>query len=247
MARTRTQIKAAVGYNTGRATEKATLIETLCDEALKVAIGAHPFRGATTELTDIAITEDATSVDISAVLTTTLVNIVTARIVDASGPDNTILIMKSRDWWDRNVVNAEDNMKGRPEYGHRYGTTVLLNRPAESGLELRLVVSQEATFASDATTCPVAILDTFVVQYATAFVFLSIENEAQFIEWKRQALGPQWDQGIVGGSLLQAINTDKFDVSEEFQAERDVSKREGTSILNNDSTHDDYGQIRSWY
>jgi hypothetical protein len=46
MARTRAAIKVAVDNNTGRGTEKATLIETLCDEALKVAVNAHPFRDA---------------------------------------------------------------------------------------------------------------------------------------------------------------------------------------------------------
>jgi hypothetical protein len=143
MALTRSQIKTAVNDNTGRGTEKSALIERLCDEALKVAISKHPFREIQGQLTDVAITENSTSVEISTVLTSTLVHIATARIVDTSGSTNTILKMKDRTWWDRNVINSADNTKGRPQFGHRYGATVLLDRPAESGLSLRLVATQE--------------------------------------------------------------------------------------------------------
>lgn len=250
MALTRAQIKTKIGYNTGRGAEKAAAIETLCDEALKVAVNAHPFRMAQSELIDIPITEDATSVSLSDTLTSTLVNIITARIVDATGSTNTKLVMKTRSWWDENVINSEDNQKGRPEFGCREGTSVLLDRPAESNLELRIVVSQEQIFDSDSTMCPIGILDVFVVQYVTAMIFLSIENMGQFVVWKNLALGSRWDEGIVGGSLGRAIETDKFDTSEEFQFERsDAGAFTGTgvSILNQAGDHSDYGGTRRWF
>lgn len=248
MARTRTQIKAAVGYNTGRGTQKATLIETLCDEALKVAVTEHAFRDALSYPSDITITEDATSVDISSI--SNLVHIVSARIIEASGSRNAPLVMKDRTWWAKNVVNASDNPKGWPVYGLRQGTTVLLDRPASGGLTLRLVVSVEQTFTNDASACPIAILDTFVVQYVTAFVFLSIENDASYWKWRRLAIGPRWDEGIVGGSLIHAIQADKFDISEEFRAERygeGQLRMGGLAIENLDTGHDRYGEIDIWY
>ena len=247
MAKTRAQIKTAVGYNTGRGTEKAALIETLCDEALKVAGNAHPFRDACSQPTDIAITEDAVSVDISVI--TSLIYIVTARIIETGSDSYDILTMKDRTWWDRNVVNASSNQKGWPTNGLRWGTTVLLDRPSESGLSLRLVVSKEQSFAADATPCPIAILDTFVTQYATAFVFLSIENVDSHNYWKRLALGSRWDEGILGGTLLHAINTDKYDLSEEMSAQppSGSGSSRGISIKNLITGHDDYGNIRSWY
>jgi hypothetical protein len=246
MARTRTQIKTAVDNNTGRGTEKATLIETLCDEALKVAVTAHPFRDSRSNPSDLTITEDATSVDISSI--SNLVHIVTARVVQADGDSNIQLPMKDATWWDKNVINAEDNLKGWPNYGMRDGTVVRLNRPAESGLELRLRVSTEQTFASDATTCPIVILDTFVVQYVTAFVFLSINMKEEFAYWKHMALGWKWDEGIVGGSLKHAINADKFDLSEEMVMEPPGKVKDaGISVENLIDTHDDYGNVRRWY
>lgn len=246
MTRTRTQIKTAVDNNTGRGTEKATLIETLCDEALKVAVTAHPFRDSRSLNADISITEDDIEVDISSI--SNLVHIVTARIVEADGASNRPLPLKDEIYWARRVINAEDNLKGWPSVGMRRGTTLQLNRPSESGLELRLVVSTEQTFASDATSCPIAILDTFVVQYVTAFVFLSIGETEQFAYWKHMALGWKWDEGIVGGSLKHAVDTDSADIAEESTMEGPaVPGKIGISVQNLNTDHDDYGATRTWY
>lgn len=246
MAKTRAQIKASVGYNTGRGTEKATLIETLCDEGLKVAGNAHPFRDSRSEPDEFSITEDATSVSISSI--TSLIHIVTARIVEDDADAYAILKMKDRTWWDRRVVDASKNQKGWPAYGLRWGTTILLDRPSESGLSLKLIVTTEKSFTNDATACPIAILDTFIVQYVTAFVFLSIENFESHAYWKKLALGSRWDEGIPGGTLLHAIQTDKYDLSEEMSAEPPVVPSEGGIAVKNLITgHDDYGNTRRWY
>ncbi len=246
MTRTRAQIKTAVDNNTGRGTEKATLIETLSDEALKVAVTAHPFRDSRSLNADLSITEDDIEADISSI--SNLVHIVTARIVEADGAKNTPLPLKDEIWWAKKVINAEDNPKGRPCVGMRRGTTLQLDRPAESGLELRLVVSTEQTFASDATTCPIAILDTFIVQYVTAFVFLSVEDKEAFTYWKHMALGWKWDEGIVGGTLKHAIDTDSADIAEESAMEGPlVPGKVGLSVQNLLDGHDDYGNTRTWY
>ncbi len=256
MAKTRGQIKTSVDANTGRGTEKATLIESLCDEALKVAINQHPFRDAQNDPTIIAITEDAVSVDISAI--TNLVHIVTARIIQDSGSLYSILFMRDRAWWDRNIVNPADNQKGWPKNGLRWESTVLLERPAESDLQLQLIVSQEKTFTDDSTESPVKILDTFITQYVTAFVFLSIQNMESYAYWKNISLGFKWDEGIVGGTLGHAIRTDKFDISEEMVAQGPGSamRKDGVAILNglinydlagNPQPHDRFGQVDTWY
>ncbi len=246
MARTRTQIKTAVDNNTGRGTEKATLIETLCDEALKVAVVAYSFRDARSMPSDFAITEDTTEVDISSV--SNLVDIVSARIVQASGSLNRPLPLKDEIWWAKHVINPEDNLKGWPSVGMRRGTTLQLNVPSESGLELRLVVSTEKTFAADTTVCPIAIIDTFIVQYVTAFVFLSIEATEKFAYWKHLALGWKWDDGVIGGSLKHAIDNDAADIAEEpVMSGPHVVGKNAVSVQNLISGHDDYGNTRSWY
>jgi len=246
MSRTRAQIKTAVDNNTGRGTEKATLIETLSDEALKVAVEAHAFRDSRSLVDDISITEDATAVSISDV--SNLVHIVTARIVEADGAKNMPLPLKDEIWWAKNVINAEDNPKGWPTVGMRRGTNIEINRPSESGLELRLLVSTEQTFTDDDTACPIAILDTFVVQYVTAFVFLSIEATEKFAYWKHLALGWKWDEGTVGGSLKHAIDNDAADIAEEpVMQGPPVAGKAGVSIQNLIPSHDRYGETDVWY
>lgn len=246
-ARTRAEIITIVDSYTNRASERAVLIDSLCDEALKIAVHKHPFEDATSVAPDIAITEDAVSVDISAI--TLLVSVLSARIVETSGRYAS-LVMKSSAWWDKRIVNPSENSKGWPMYGHRDGTNMRLDRPAESDLSLRLRASQEQTFSEDSSECPIAILDTYVTAYVTALVFLSIENQASYIYWRRIALGPDFDRGKLGGLLLSAIMSDKADIAEEYRAERfdsDLVGGRGISVENLIAGHDEYGQVRSWY
>jgi len=197
-ARTRAEIKTLVESHTGHT--KDTLENSLCDTALKIALMQHPFKEAQSSPSDFTITAEATSVDISA--TTDLVNIITARIVQADGTSNKILKLKTRSWWDEHVINAEDNQGGWPNYGLRWGNTILLDRPATAGLELRLRVTTVQSFAGDSTVCPIALLDVFIEQFVTAGVYADLENWNSEKFWSRKALGVQYElNGKLGGQL----------------------------------------------
>jgi len=244
-AKTLTAIKTVVEGNTGRT--KDTFETTAANEALKVALMEHPFRDAQSEPADITITEDATS---ATIVTTNVIDIVTARIVDASGSRNMILKLKTKAWWDTNIKNPEDNNKGWPVYGLRWGSTIVLDRPADSGLELRLRVTTEQSFATDATVCPIYVLDNFIVDYVTAQVFKSIEAWDSYQMWIASACGHRWlADGIVGGSLLKAIQNDSVgDAALDIKVEADetVGGSGGVSVLNEVVGHDDYGNTRWW-
>jgi len=243
MASTRATIKETVELNVGRNNQQ--LEDRLCNEALKVALIAHPFDDAISQPADFTITEDSTTVDISA--TTNQLTIVTARIVQAAGDLNARLRMKNRTWWDSHVVNPEDNQKGWPDYGLHFGTNIILDRPAESNLELRLRVTREQTFANDNTECPIAVLDQFVVKYVTAMMFKQLKQFEAAREWRREALGPYYDtKGEPGGFLLAAINLDKANIAEEMSLSDQIDKK-GVSIRNLIAGHDDEGNIRTWH
>ncbi len=239
-ARDRDTIEALVELNTGRS-DKDTLMHSLCDTALKLAAMRHPWKDATSIPDDFAITEDATSIDISA--TTNIIHIITARIVEADGAKNTKFWLKNRQWWDSHVINPEDNPKGWPVNGMRVGTSIILDRPALSGLELRLRVTTVPTFAAGSTVCPIALLDVFVEQYVTAFVFQSIENNTAYYFWKREALGPEWSTGKVGGSLLAAIDADTYEPAEEVVMGREITHGRGISVMNLLTGHERYGEV----
>lgn len=247
-ARTRAQIKTLVESHTGHT--KTALENSLCDSALKFALLRHSFKDAQSVPSDIAITEDTTSVSIAAV--TGLISVVTARIVEASGSRNRILKLRTRNWWDEHVVNPEDNMKGWPEYGLRVGSTIEFDRPCESGLELRLRVTTEQTFLSDSTICPIAVLDLFVEFFVTAHVFLDLENDSSYQRWIHRALGLRYlVDGTIGGELENAVKTDGLgDTAFELKAEApDLpgTHEAGVSIQNLIEGHDDYGNTRWWY
>jgi hypothetical protein len=248
MAKTRDQIKTAVGNNTGRGVEKATLIETLCDEALEIAGQEHPWKDATTFEQVFSITEEATSVDMSATFPV-IDHIITARINQTDGDRNAPLVMKDETWWSQNVLAPSDNQKGWPNYGLRRDTTILFNRPSEANRALYVTVSTPQVFATGSTVCPIGILDIFVEQYVTAMVFMSIQENESFQRWYSLALGTQYMQtGQVGGTLGRCIKLDKRDRVDSMVATgpRRALGREGLSVRNQIEGHGDYGNVRVW-
>ncbi|MHA2065465.1 MAG: hypothetical protein ACXABY_13915 [Candidatus Thorarchaeota archaeon] len=251
-ARTRGEIKTLVESHTGRT--KDALENSLCDTALKVALEKHPFADAQSSPADFTITEDTYSVDISA--TTDIINILTARIVEASGSRNRIFTLKPRTWWDLNVKNAEDNLKGWPLFGMWWGTNILLDRPADSGLELRLRITTKQSFASDSTVCPIALLDIFVEHYVTAGVFAELENWQSAERWKRSAFGVQYEiNGRIGGELASAIESDSLNntaleiKSEPYDMPSSLGTLDGfgLSVTNQITGHSDFGNTRWWH
>jgi hypothetical protein len=207
----------------------------------------HHFKDAQSSPSDITITEDATSVDISSI--TDLINVITVRVVQTSGTRNDPCKLKTRTWWDENVINAEDNMKGWPAFCMRWGSTILLDRPAPSGVKLRLRVTTKQTFTDDNTVCPIALLAIFVEQYVTAGVYTDLENFESARFWSRQALGVQYElNGKVGGQLANAINTDGIgDTALDLTSGRPgVLRPDGIAVRNLIVGHDDYGNIRLW-
>lgn len=247
MARTRTQIKAIVQEFTKRGTEKATLIELMCDEALRMAIQAHPFMDAQSEPADVAITANATSVSLATI--TGLRHIISARIVDTSDSTRE-LIMRSATWWDMYVANPSMNTQGWPSNGLWRGTSTLyLDCPADSGLSLKMRVATDKAFTSDATECPVAVLDMFVTSYVIAKVYQALEQLESYKTWYSQAVGFTFDlDRKPGGLLLGAIEVDQRTRAETTKMGRYQGAPTGgsVSIQNGDSTTEDYGNVRLW-
>ncbi|MHA2135919.1 MAG: hypothetical protein ACW99J_18835 [Candidatus Thorarchaeota archaeon] len=248
-ARTRAEIKAFVQSYTRRGTEKASLIEDLCNEAIDIALREHPFQDATSFDQTFAIATSATSVSIAS-LSTRIDNIITATIIQTDGEQNKPLNMMDEEWWHRNVINASDNQQGWPDYGLRRGTTIQLNRPAEAGLSLMLTAPTPKTFADDDARCPIPILDVFVTQYVTAFVFLSVNEHEKFDRWYRVAMGIKYPlTGDVGGTLGAAISQDEKDAADHHVAQRpgDALGRSGVAVRNLITGHSDYGNTRLWF
>ena len=242
-AKTQGAILALVHANTGRT---AAVVEAAaCNAALKVALMKHAFEDAQSEPTDIAITEDAVN---TTIVTNDVISIVTARIVEASGSRNEILKLKTRTWWDAHVINPEDNMKGWPQVGLHWGAKIVFDRPAESGLELRLRVTTEQVFADDDTVCPIYVLDKFVEHYVTAEVFKSVRSWDSYKVWRISALGVKWEsRGEPGGELLNAINADSVgDYALDIKAGEPQPSAGGVSVENLITGHSDYGNTRWW-
>jgi hypothetical protein len=204
MARTRLEIQELVILNTAR-TDKISLIQKLCDTALKIAISRHPFQDASIEAT-FPIIEDTVSVDISA---NTWVNMRTTRIIDSDVEKSMQLVLKSNIWFDKNFPYPLDNMKGWPVYATKISGAILLDRPVEANKTLYIRGAVEQVFASDSTECPIELLDIFVEEYVTAKLLMSYHEYEKAVNWMTQAIS----------SLTLAISNDT-DIAQESQAER---------------------------
>jgi hypothetical protein len=218
MARTRLEIQELVILNTAR-TDKISLIQKLCDTALKVADLKHPFQDASVEAI-FPITFETTSVDIS---TQTWVNMRTLRIVDSSTVEQSNrLTLKSNIWFDKNYPFPPDNMLGWPVFGTKISGKILFERPVEENKSLYIRGAVEQVFADDSTPCPIELLDIFVEEYVTSKLLMSYHEYDKGREWMSQAIS----------SLKLAIDNDT-DIAQTSQAERGTRNMSNDSIVTN--------------
>lgn len=230
-ARTRTVLKTIIQLNTGRP-DKDTLIEYLCDSALKEAVlysvrKKQTFRDTITQRT-WAITlgndyvrvmgtggadGDSNNDDIT--------DIITARIIDSSSNDNAVCLLKGRQWWDSNVVNGADNVQGWPKNCIRLGDFIFFDRPVESNKVLYLRCCTIPTFSSDATTCPIRNLDLYVEYWVTAKIFKSLEQDTQYQRWYGEAML----------QLNNALEAD-IDTGKDNVVENSIGRNNGIAIRN---------------
>lgn len=245
MARSRSDIGAYVHRNTGRSMN-VNQINDFCNEALRIALNAHPFSDAVT-IESISISEGSTYVDISSI--EDIIHIIAVQAVDTSGDRNRPIIMKDKVWWNRNVAERDSRLSSWPVYGHKFGTVIELDCAANRDLTIKIIVSTIQKYGDLSAAGPIEDLDVFVGQYVTAMAFLSLQDDQSYQRWKNVALGPRWESGEIGGSLANAISSDKFDLSLEMRAEKYSAdgRAGGLSVQNLDSDHNDYNNIRSWY
>lgn len=172
MARTRGEIITLVKAHTGWTdrSDKDTLIDSLCDSALKYAIMEHDFRDITTLTSgESEITTLATSVDLSD-FDPAVYKIVTARLlrVSSSTESGRPLPLRNRLWWDKFVIDPANNTSGVPSQALRVKNTLYFDRPIEDDWKLRLRYTSLNTYTTDETETPSELLDLFVEYKVTA-------------------------------------------------------------------------------
>jgi hypothetical protein len=254
MARTRGELKTLIKAHTGWTdrSDKDSLIDSLCDSALKYAIMEHDFRDITTVTSGEAeITTLATSVDLST-LTPTVYKIITARLlrVDNSTEQGYPLPLRNRKWWDKFIIDPTNNTSGVPSQALRVKNVLHFDRPIEDDWKLRLRYSSLNTYTDDSTETPSELLDLFVEYKVTADVFFSDEDMEKFALWNRRAIGNNPE--FPGGELGRAIRADDREAAKEMVLTRPwelVESMYPFAITTNDlnwSPTSPHSQFRVW-
>jgi len=221
MALTRTQIKTLVQSYTGKL-NKATLIETLCDLALNEAVRKYPFDSSrlSSPISSAEATETHRSMiqtvadEVEITLPATVVNLISVELLDTS-TDVSYSVALKPDWWFAKLAGSNQyETQGIPEYACRQGGVLKFNRPFDAVYTVRIRYSWYPVFEEDDDENPIAVLDTFLVDYVTAHVFLSIEDKDNFAVWMVKAVGSDFNDWQ-GGAFADAVKADKDEYAKE--------------------------------
>ena len=186
----------------------------LINEALNIAATSHAFtdllesvsvaRTQGEDLTDLECRQFTidSNIDIAYVLSVSLVR------------DNNKYNIKIKDkrWWGINVEGLSNSGKeGLPAYGVKKGNVIELSSQARDDDTLHVMYTRipsvaatgnfEGIFEPDA-------LAPFVIQYVTAMAFLRREDTVKYKEWYAMALGYQYANSKIGGTLRRLIEAD---------------------------------------
>lgn len=241
MARTRSDIRTLVEGNTGKTT-KTTEINTYLETGLKKAALVHDFidiREIVSPDTDIVIGTMQMPVPQN---TRTILSI---RLFNPGNTQSSYLKLKNSTWWDKFITEPASNSQGWPMYGLRHRSQILFDRPSQT-LTARFRITRIPSFNDeDDKECPIEVLDLFLETYATAMLFLHLEDKDNFIFWITEALGNKGDRdtNIPGGLLLQAISADKRHPAIDVEARTMKVPGLVPPVL---STDGDLGDL-SWY
>ncbi len=210
MSLTRANIKTLVQGYTGKS-NKDTLIETLCNLALNEAVRRHPFADSRS-FASVASVVGETSIALPA----TLVNIISIEVVDDDDV-STLVALKPAWWWAKHAGSNANAGNGRPQYANKQGSNLVFSCGFDEIYTVRIGYSYYPTFALDTTECPIPVLETFVVNYVTAHVFLSIEEKENFAVWMSKAVGGDFNDWR-GGEFAEAVSADKDQYAMESSA-----------------------------
>jgi len=243
----RLEIKQEVIANIGRDSTyletQETSLNNYCNDALRIATNAHPFRDACAVSQLALVSESTTEFALPS-------NIEITHFLSLSVLYNgvsTVAYLRNPIWWSTRVIEPKENFTGRPFNCLRKTNTIIVDRPVESGTVLNIVYAYAPKFETDASVNPIKILDTYIVEYVTAKAFLRLENFESFTHWKRLALGYGYEQGKIGGTLHAAITADANDIGETVE----MARVSDTAIANNGVSIADLSKagspITTWY
>lgn len=167
-------------------------------------------------------------------------------VIATSGSESVEIPLKHRMYLHRRYPNPVEEPAGQPECCYFHNGYLYFSRPLDANYTMTMWYVEIPTVITENSIavehCPIPNLDTYLIDYATFRVFESVGEYDKAAYWRVKALGPNYDNGIVGGDLLRAINYDKYKSGEEMKFEEPPNKSRVAGVpINID------GVIKSWY
>lgn len=179
----RSALRTVVIGNVGR-TDKDSLINTYFQLALDDAMTRHGFRDSL-EAADVSAALDADSVTLPA----GTMKVFEVRVIDPSAGSNSQKLQISS----KKVVvglypSVTDYPSSQPQVGYFDGNRLFFYPKANKAYTIRFTISKQVgdDFDSDSKENPIRILDNALISYATAYLFMGLEQFDAGALWMRR-------------------------------------------------------------
>jgi hypothetical protein len=175
------ELRQAVIDSCGR-TDKDDVIDRGLNLGLRKLGMLHPFSSFLIQ-DDIALATDELSVD----LPTEAYKVWEVRLID--GTSSYPLTQKTKIWVTERWPNIEDDNPCKPDCFYVENGTIYLNTKSDGDYDLRVTYLKLAEdFADDNTENPIPGSDLALINWATSYVFRTLEQFDNAREWEAQFL-----------------------------------------------------------
>ena len=182
MALTRAQLRAIVQKTTGQdSSDMESHINTSLDLGLRSLCSRYDFRDMRSEPDDLSIGADDESVS----LPTGTHHLLEARLID--GTNSYRLSIKTKGWLTKRYPNISSRSTNRPVCAYIENGSLFPYPISNESYSIRLSVSILPTFASDSTELSVAVLESPLISWATAFIFEMMQQFESAPAWKQRS------------------------------------------------------------
>lgn len=165
------QLRTRISSNIGNRTDKNTIIDEALNEGLEELVKRHYFRDAISEMADVSVVADASSV----ALPSDVHQVIEARLID--GTLSYPFIVKSKKWVTSRWPNISEDNTGKPTLGYIEGDSLYLYPVSSGSYKIRAtVVSFPDPLIENGDVPGIKNVDSVLTAYATSEVFASMQD-----------------------------------------------------------------------
>jgi hypothetical protein len=161
-------------------------MQSLCNDALKVAVDDHDFNPLRVETDRTCVADQA-----YVTLPTDIIELLAVRGRDSAAGVSWPVTVKSVSWWETYIGTSSDEGSHRPVLAAEdkaNSNLLIFPPPSTTDYHIIMLATSYPSFAGDATENPVPVLDQWLIDWVTHRIFKSLQLHNDSDYWKRAAI-----------------------------------------------------------